>query len=287
MTALATPGTTPTPTRGITPVLVGPAAGAGNRTAPPVVRRPIPMRRIVAVAARKSFDTRSGFWLLASIGITAVLATGAVLLWAPRGELTYDAFAAAIGVPMSILLPVVAILSVTSEWSQRSGLTTFTLVPHRGRTVLAKAVVAVGIGVASMLVAMAIGAVGNIVGSAIAGVPTVWDDSLVTLAHIVLANVLGLLVGFMLGVVIRNSAAATVSYFVYSFVLPTLAMLLATSQAWFRDLQPWVDFNFTQTALFDGSLSGVQWAHLGVTGVIWLLAPLAVGVWMLLRSEVK
>ena len=74
------------------------------------VRRPIPLRRIVAVEARKSFDTRSGFWLLASIGISALLATAAVLLWAPARELTFDSFAAAIGVPMSILLPIVAIL---------------------------------------------------------------------------------------------------------------------------------------------------------------------------------
>ncbi|MBB6628154.1 ABC transporter permease subunit [Nocardioides sp. KIGAM211] len=268
----------------VSPVAAEPRTGTA---APAVVRRPIPLSRIVAVEARKSFDTRSGFWLLASIGITALLATGAVLLWAPRDQLTFDSFAAAIGVPMSILLPIVAILSVTSEWSQRSGLTTFTLVPHRGRTVLAKGIVAVAIGVVSMVVAMAIGALGNIAGSAIAGVPTVWDDSVVVLLHIVLANVLGLLVGFMLGVVIRNSPGAIVAYFVYSFVVPTLAMVLANSQAWFRDLQPWVDFNFTQTALFDGSLTGEQWAHLGVTGVLWLLAPLTVGVWMLLRSEVK
>jgi ABC-2 type transport system permease protein len=249
--------------------------------------RPIPMSRIVAVELRKSFDTRSGFWLLASIGITAVLATGAVLLWAPDSELTYDTFAAAIGFPMSVLLPVVAILSVTSEWSQRSGLTTFTLVPHRHRVVLAKAIVAVSIGVVSMLVAMAIGAVGNVAGSAIAGVDTVWDDSLLHLAHIVLANTLGLLVGFMLGVLIRNSAGAIVAYFVYAFVLPTLSMLLAGGQQWFRDLQPWVYFNYAQTALFNGTLTGEQWAQLGVTGVIWLLVPLTAGVWMVLRSEVK
>ena len=41
---------------------------------------------------------------------------------------------------MTIILPMIAILSVTSEWSQRSGLTTFTLVPHRGRVILAKAI---------------------------------------------------------------------------------------------------------------------------------------------------
>ena len=38
---------------------------------------------------------------------------------------------------------------------------------------------------------------------------------------------LGLLVGFMLGVLIRSSAGAIVAYFVYSFVLPTLSALLA------------------------------------------------------------
>ena len=55
-----------------------------------------------------------------------------------------------------------------------------------------------------------------------------------------------MLVGFMLGVVIRNSAGAIVAYFVYSFVLPTLAAVLAGFQEWFRDLQPWVDFNYAQ-----------------------------------------
>ena len=78
---------------------------------------------------RKSFDTRSGFWLLASIGIASVLTTGAVIAWAPKNELTYSQFTLAIGVPISIILPIIATLSVTAEWTQRSGLATFTLVP--------------------------------------------------------------------------------------------------------------------------------------------------------------
>jgi hypothetical protein len=32
--------------------------------------------------------------------------------------------------PMSVILPIIAVLSVTAEWSQRSGLATFTLVPR-------------------------------------------------------------------------------------------------------------------------------------------------------------
>jgi len=263
---------------------------AVEQTAPRTARRthvPIPFRRIVGVELRKSFDTRSGFWLLASIGITAVIALGAVLLFAPNDELTYDTFAAVIGFPMAVILPMVAILSVTGEWSQRTALTTFTLVPHRGKTIWAKAVVAIGIGVASMLLAFTIGAIGNLIGPALIGTDRIWDDGLAVLAQIVLANVLGLLVGFMLGVVIRNSAGAIVAYFVYSFVLPTLAMVLAANQEWFRNLQPWIDFNFAQGNLFNGSLTSEQWLQLAVTSVIWLVIPMAVGMRMLLRSEVK
>jgi ABC-2 type transport system permease protein len=254
--------------------------------APPVVRQ-LPRPRIVSTELRKMFDTRSGFWLMMSIAITAVLATAAVIAFTPGREQTYSTFATAIGFPMAVILPVVAILSVTSEWSQRSGLTTFTLVPHRGRVIAAKAICSVAVGVVSMVLAFGIGAVGNLAGPAISGADRVWDASPADLAGIVFANVLGLLVGFMLGVLIRNSAGAIVGYFVYSFVLPTLSAVLAASQQWFRDLQPWVDFNYAQSALFNGSLTGEQWAHLGVTALVWLVVPIVVGVRLVMRAEVK
>ena len=103
------------------------------------------------------FDTRSGFWLIASIAITSLLAAGGVILWAPDGNLTYSTFATAIRFPVVIILPLIAILAVTSEWSQRSGLTTFTLIPHRYRIIKAKAISSVIVGVVSVLLAFAIG----------------------------------------------------------------------------------------------------------------------------------
>ena len=238
--------------------------------------RPIPTSRIIGVELRKMFDTRSGFWLAAGIVISALLATVAVIVFAPDDALTYDTFGAAIGIPMVVLLPVMAILSVTSEWSQRSGLTTFTLIPGRGRVIVAKLLVSVGIG-----------AVGNLIGSTIAGVDTVWDISWEQASSLVLGNVLGLLIGFMLGVLIRNSAAAIVAYFVYGFVLAGLTALLAASQEWFRDLQPWVDFNYTQGLLFEGLPSGEGWAQLAVTGLGWVVLPLIAGLLLVRRSEVK
>lgn len=251
------------------------------------VPRPIPLSRVVGVELRKMFDTRSGFWLMASIAITAVLATGAVILFAPDDELTYETFATAIGFPIAVILPMVAILSVTGEWSQRTGLTTFTLVPHRERIIGAKLIVAVGVGVVSMLVAGAIGALGNILGTAITGTDTVWNVSATEFSYIILANVLGMLIGFMLGVLIRNSPGAIVGYFVYSFLLPTLSMLLAANAKWFEDLQLWVDFNFAQGALFEGHMTSEAWAQLATAGSLWLVLPLAVGLGLVMRSEVK
>jgi ABC-2 type transport system permease protein len=248
--------------------------------------QPIPMSRIVGVELRKMFDTRSGFWLMTSIGIAALLATIATLLFAPNDELTQDSFSAAIGFPMAVILPMVAILSVTSEWSQRSGLTTFTLVPHRGRVITAKVLATLVIAVASMVLAFAVGAVGNVIGSNIAGVNTVWDLTFENFVMIVLGNALGMLAGFMLGVVLRNSPGAIVGYFVISFVLPALFMVLANAQAWFEDVWPWIDFNYAQGALFNGDPSAAEWAHLGVTGLVWLVIPMAVGLKMIMRSEV-
>ena len=247
----------------------------------------IPLIRIVGVELRKMFDTRSGFWLMASIVITSVLATAAIIVFAPDDQLTFDNFATAIGAPMTVILPMIGILAVTSEWSQRSGLTTFTLVPRRGRVIGAKFLAAITVGVASMFIALVVGVLGTLVGSAIAGVDPVWNVTAIHFTLIVLGSVLGMLFGFMLGLVIRNSAGAIVTYFVYTLVLPPLLGLLAANQEWFADLQPWVDYNFAQRPLFDGGVSSQQWQHLAITGGLWFLLPLGIGLLIVRRAEVK
>ena len=102
-----------------------------------------------------------------------------------------------------------------------------------------------------------------------------------------LGNVLVMLVGLVIGTLIRNSPGAIVTYFVYAFVTPPLLMLLALHQQWFADAQPWVDPNHTQEQLLTGPLTSQQWTQLAVTTVVWLLLPAAVGMHNLLRSEVK
>ena len=253
------------------------------------LRHGLTLARVTRVELRKMFNTRSGFWLIASIAISAVLATAGVILWAPDNQLTYSTFATAIRFPVVVILPLIAILSVTSEWSQRTGLTTFTLVPHRGRIIAAKAISSVLIAVGAMVLTFAVGALGNLASAAVTGTALVWDVTWTQCLYYVLGMILSLLIGFMLGVLIRSSTGAIVAYFVLTFVLPTIFGLLAESQRWFRDLQPWVDVQFAQSGLFvfDQALTGEQWANIAVTGLTWLLLPLAIGLRFVVRAEVK
>jgi ABC-2 type transport system permease protein len=247
----------------------------------------IPLSRVVRVELRKMFDTRSGFWLIASIAITGLIATLATIAFAPDRYITYYNFAKAVGFPITLILPMVALLSITSEWSQRSGLTTFTYVPNRRRVVVAKTWSAVLIAIASMLFAFAAGAIGNVVGSTIAGTSTVWDLSVGHAMTILLGNLVSLAIGTMLGMVVRSSAGGLVMYFVLVLLVPNLTTLLATNQAWFKDLQPWVDLPFAQTFLFEGVHTGAQWAHIATTVAIWILVPGFVGLRRVIRAEVK
>jgi ABC-2 type transport system permease protein len=247
----------------------------------------IPLTRVISVELRKMFDTRAGFWLMASLVIAALVSTVATIVFAPDSDLTYYTFAKAIGFPMTVILPIIAILAITGEWSQRTGLTTFTLVPNRTRVILAKVLASIVVGVASMLIALAFGVAGNVVGPAIAGTDRVWDVSFVHGLDIILGSLISLLVGTMLGILFRSSPVALVAYFVTSSLLPTVFGLLATNDAGFRDLQRWVDLHYAQSFLFDGTLTGMQWARLAVATTLWLILPALLGLRLVMRSEVK
>ena len=116
------------------------------------------------------FNTRSGFWMLISIGALSPISAGSLLVLGLNSDVTYQNFVRASGFPMSVILPIIAILAVTGEWSQRSGLTTFTLVPSRERVIGAKAIATLLVGLGAVSVAFAVGALGNVAGSALAGV---------------------------------------------------------------------------------------------------------------------
>lgn len=100
--------------------------------------KPIPFGRLLTVELRKLLDTRAGRWLLVAIAALIIVASTAVFFTDTDMPPVYRYFVRAAVIPLDVLLPVLGILAVTTEWSQRTGLVTFTLEPRRVRVGLAK-----------------------------------------------------------------------------------------------------------------------------------------------------
>ncbi|MGD9960950.1 ABC transporter permease [Nocardioides sp.] len=249
----------------------------------------IPFLRLVAVELRKTWDTRAGLWLLISTALltAAVMVIQLAVVVAQDLNVSYNDFLTSTSFSMGLLLPVLGILLLTSEWSQRTAMVTFSLEPRRPLVIAAKFVVGIALAVIAVVIALGLATVCNLLYGALSGATVEWDLGLANVGGFLLLQVIGMLTGFAFAALLLNSPAAIVLYMVYSFVLPGLFGLGAALIGWFADLQPWIDFNYALTPLIDASMTGEDWAHFATSGLIWLVLPLAIGVWRVLRAEVK
>jgi ABC-type transport system involved in multi-copper enzyme maturation permease subunit len=249
----------------------------------------VPFGRLVSVELRKLADTRAGRWLLISIAALTLL----VLIIQMSVVLAQDLhpkfldFLQGMNTPMGILLPVLGVMSVTSEWSQRTAMVTFTLEPSRVRVVAAKLVSILIISVAALAIGLVLGSLANVLYGALSGNAVVWGNVGKFVVYYLLLYVFGMVTGFAFGSVFLNSPAGIVVYFVYSFVLPGLLVLAGSLMDWFEKIRPWIDFNNDQNDLIDGTIHGTGWPHLVVSGLLWMVLPLVIGVWRIRRAEVK
>jgi len=251
--------------------------------------RPLSFGRILKVELRKSWDSRAAFWLLVVIGgLVALVELIATLV---TGLQDHDAawgdFAAVAGVVTSFLLPVLGIMLVTTEWGQRTAMVTFALEPRRPLVIAAKAVVGVVLTLLTVAMAIVVGAVCNVIYAVLAG-HSDWNLHVGDLLGFVVTQVLAMLGGFALACLFLNTAAAIVTFFVYSYVLPGLIILGRNTMDWFDKVAPWIDFASAQGPFTDGwDFSGSDWAHLLTSALLWLGVPLFFGVGRILRAEVK
>jgi ABC-type transport system involved in multi-copper enzyme maturation permease subunit len=249
----------------------------------------VPFGRLVRVELRKLADTRAGRWLLISI-VALTLLVLIIQMAVVLGNGLHPSlvsFLQGMNTPMGILLPVLGVLSITSEWSQRTAMVTFTLEPSRMRVVLAKMVSLLIVAVLAWAIGMVLGVLANVLYGAFSGHTVVWGSAGKLLFLYLVNYVISMASGFALGALFLNSPAGIVVYFVYSFVLPIPFAIGAALMNWFDHVRPWIDFGFAQQPLVDGTMSGTEWAHLLTSGLIWLGLPLAVGLWRIRRTEVK
>jgi len=252
------------------------AAGPGPRT------KNVGIARLTLIELRKLADTRSGLWLLIVIALGAAGTSAILLGFASDAEQTFSGLFTFGLLPSGVLLPVLGILSMTSEWSQRTALTTFTLVPARGRVIAAKLAAGVLIALAATAMTLAFAAVANLIGIGLGGDGS-WHLDAALLAQSALMEIMFVLMGLGFGALLLNSPLAIVLF----FAIPTVWSILGEMIKALHSAAAWLDLNQTSIPLSETGMTGGEWARIGVSAAVWILAPLVLGTVRVLRREVS
>ena len=241
----------------------------------------IPFSRLVRAELRKLTDTRASRLLLVAMAAATPVIIAVMLIVASPRDLNYTRLVDFTQTPQKFILPALAILVVTSEWNQRTGLVTFTLVPSRGRVLRAKATATLGLGLALIVIAFAVAAVGNLLSGLRHGDGS-WAFGAPGFGDMILVQVLTLLEGLAFGMLLRVTAAAIAAY----YVLPTVWSALFSAPG-LKGIAPWFDLNQAQGPLYTHDITGTGWLQLLSAAAIWIGVPLAAGVVRALRVEIK
>ncbi|MGI8881551.1 MAG: ABC transporter permease [Jatrophihabitans sp.] len=253
-----------------------------THSAAPAPARPatrgIPFSRLVRVEWGKSIDTRAARWLLLIVAVGTAAMMLAPILATKTFDQNYGGYLRFCGFVLTVLLPVVAILTMTSEWSQRTVLTTFTQEPRRNRVISAK-IAATGILTAAAVVfGAAITALALAVAAASGRHVDLHLSPSVAVGFLLMVVLnMAMAVGF--GGVLHNSAAAIVAF----FLVPTLFSLLSTAVhsagEW---LDPGQSFNWIGAGDWNDHTAKIL-----VTMTLWVVLPLIAGFVRTARREIN
>jgi ABC-2 type transport system permease protein len=244
-------------------------------------RRP-GMARLTRVELRKMFDTRSGFWLPIGVALVAVaVALIAVFAGANSGHTFRHVFSVTL-IPTAILLPLIGVLLVTGEFSQRTALTTFTLVPSRARVMLAKLTASAVCSLVALAFCLVVAAGATALHPSSVPGASVWTLHAVMIPQAIVYLATAMITGVAFGAALLVSAPAIVIY----LLLPTVWSALAGSISALNGVANWLDASQSLDPMVRHSLSALEWAHAGTTLAAWMALPLAIGWWRVMRRDV-
>jgi ABC-type transport system involved in multi-copper enzyme maturation permease subunit len=257
---------------------VGGSADAPTAPTPLDGRPGVPFARTFRAELRKMVDTRAGRWMVIVMAAVAVLILAGFVIWGPAEDASFRGLLQLATLPLAMLLPIIGIMAATAEWSQRTGLVTFVLEPRRGRVVLAKALAALVLAVVVLAAAVAAAAVANLVGG-----NGEWDLTAAIGGGVLLALLVYVLQGVAFGLLFLNTPVAIVSV----LVLPTVWSIATMAVSSLEEAGRWLNLDLVTQPLFEGEMAGQDWARLATACAVWVLLPLAVGTYRVLRREVK
>jgi ABC-type transport system involved in multi-copper enzyme maturation permease subunit len=246
----------------------------------PVAERRPRYDRLVAVELRKMVDTRAGFWLSAGVVAATALVVVIGMLTGPAGIHSLDRTLRFALQPSRFLLPMIGILLVTGEFSQRTAMTTFALVPSRPRVLGAKLGAALVVSVAAVAVCFAFSLIAVAIGGD-AGTAT-WSLNAAMIPQALVFVATAMVTGVAFGAALLLSAPAIVAY----LLLPTVWVALAANIHALSGVARWLDQSQTLGPLAQHVLSATEWTHALATLAVWMVLPLVVGGWRLMRRDV-
>lgn len=237
------------------------------------------MPTLIGVQLRSLFTTRG---LVATFGAAALLAgaTGGGQTLREGTSTFGDVTAMALFTAPYFLLAFGAVL-VVSEYTHRTAVGTFALVPHRGRVLAAKAgaVVVLSLVAAALgLVAAAmIGAVAPLLGLA----PIEWSVDVAQFGLTTLGLLSAGLIGWSMGMATGSVAITLAAYLIW----PMVSALIGSFSEQATAVLDWI----RPDALM-GLSSGVTAISLGQTAVsltCWIVVPTVIGLVRLTKGEVR
>ena len=257
-----------------------------THTAPHPTIRPTRFRQVLAVEFRKAASTTASVALLAAIAggivLAAVISIFAFNFFEEQGMPWFARVTILMTAPGFLVPPAVILLS-TAEWSTRSAMTTFTLVPRRSIVLAAKALVAAAIAIGAWLLALGLGFLSYVIGAAVQGVDVEMDMPWRLAAGDLGAFFLMIASALALALLIQNAPAAIVVV----LAVPNLISGLGMFAEWLETLVLWTNL---PNALY-GSLQSadptqpVDWARLATAATIWVIIPGVLGWIRTLRRE--
>ncbi len=235
--------------------------------------------RLLGVELRKMTDTRASRWTFASIAAIVVF----ILVWTlaqSDDAVSFAGYGDPVVKTIAFLVPVVAVLAMTAEWSQRTALTTFTLAPRRLPVLAAKYVGAITLSLA----VLAGGLLLTAAATAIGGIPhdgASFDGAASFVQGAAVIVILNVTMGAAFGALAGLTPLALVAF----YIAPTVWASGGTAVLGRR--ADWLHVFAAYDRLASTTDRFADLPQTVVSVSAWVLVPAVVGVLRALRREAK
>ena len=237
--------------------------------------------RLTRIELRKAVDYRAGRWILAVMVGFGLIAAGWMVYYSHNNPVSFQDITGATLTPAAFLLPVLGILAMTSEWTQRTALTTFTLTPRRIPVLIAKLVAALVLMVVVMVALIGVAALATLIATGVSNHPVPWGgtDWKFWVGQFGTQG-LFVLMGAGIGALIPISGVALTTF----YVAPTVFSFLSATLL--KKVGDWFDVFAAFDRLGSFKLDGKGPQTLTAV-LVWVVVPLVAGLWFSNRREVK